>query len=239
MSARTSDLLRMAADIPKDPKDLAQEDKDALDLLASEAKEFEKDAEIDRILKAFRLDAYAVLDLNPGVPDSDIKNTYRKKSLLIHPDKTRNPQAPDAFDRLKKAQTELMDEKHRARLDESIADARMLLIRENKWTVDSPELKTPEFAAKWRIKAREVLIDDEHRRRRQLKAQMQEEGREQKRQEEEIDERKRKRQHEQDWEATRDQRIDSWRQFAKGKSGSSGGGEDGGKKKKKKLKPIG
>lgn len=32
----------MAADIPKDPKDLAQEDKDALDLLASEAKEFEK-----------------------------------------------------------------------------------------------------------------------------------------------------------------------------------------------------
>ncbi|KAK6196820.1 hypothetical protein LQW54_011135 [Pestalotiopsis sp. IQ-011] len=225
----------MAADIPKDPKDLAQEDKDALDLLASEAKEFEK-AKIDRILKAFRLDAYAVLDLNPGVPESDIKMTYRKKSLLIHPDKTRNPQAPDAFDRLKKAQTELMDEKHRARLDESIADARMLLLREHKWTVDSPELKTPDFAAKWRVKTREVLIDDEHRRRRQVKAQMQEEGREQRRQDEEIDERKRKRQHDQDWEATREQRIDSWRQFAKGKGG---GGEDGGKKKKKKLKPIG
>ncbi|KAJ3508793.1 hypothetical protein NM208_g15769 [Fusarium decemcellulare] len=92
----------------KDPK----EDKDALDALEAEAKEFDKDAEIDRILKAFRLDAYAVLDLQPGVPDSDIKITYRKKSLLIHPDKTKNPQAPDAFDRLKKAQTELMDEKH-------------------------------------------------------------------------------------------------------------------------------
>ncbi|KAF6809792.1 J domain-containing protein spf31 [Colletotrichum sojae] len=208
-----------------------KEEKDALDALELEAKEFDKDAEIDRILKAFRLDAYAVLDLQPGVPESDIKITYRKKSLLIHPDKTKNPLAPDAFDRLKKAQTELMDEKHRERLDEAIADARMLLIRENKWTVDSPELKTPEFAKKWRDKSREVLIDNEHRRRRQVKAQMQEEGREQRREDEETEQRKRKRQHEQDWEATRDQRIDSWRQFQKGKSG------DG--KKKKKMKPIG
>jgi DnaJ family protein C protein 8 len=193
-----------------------------------------QDAEIDRILQAFRLDAYAVLDLQPGVAESDIKMCYRKKSLLIHPDKTKNPRAPDAFDRLKKAQTELMDEKHRERLDEAIADARMLLIRENKWTVDSPELKTEEFAKKWRDKAREVLVDNEHRRRRQMKAQMQEEGREQKKQEQEVEERKRKRQHDQDWEATRDERISSWRQFQKGKSGD--GSE---KKKKKKLKPIG
>ncbi|KAI1481599.1 DnaJ-domain-containing protein [Daldinia eschscholtzii] len=208
------------------------EDKDALDALEAESKEFDKDAEIDRILKAFRLDAYAVLDLNPGVPESDIKLAYRKKSLLIHPDKTKNPQAPEAFDRLKKAQTELMDEKHRERLDEAIADARMLLIRENKWTVDSPELKTEEFAKKWREKTREVLIDNELRRKRQMKAQMQEEGREQRKVDQELEERKRKRQHEQDWESTRDQRIDSWRQFQKSKSGDD-------KKKKKKLKPIG
>ncbi|KAI1127357.1 DnaJ domain-containing protein [Nemania abortiva] len=215
--------------------DILKDDKDALEFLEAESKEFDKDAEIDRILKAFRLDAYAVLDLQPGVPESDIKITYRKKSLLIHPDKTKNPQAPDAFDRLKKAQTELMDEKHRERLDEAIADARMLLIRENKWTVDSPELKTDEFAKKWRDKTREVLIENEMRRKRQMKAQMQEEGREQRKADDELEARKRKRQHEQDWEATRDQRIDSWRQFQKGKSS---GGDDG-KKKKKKLKPIG
>ena len=169
------------------------------------------------------------------MPDSDIKMCYRKKSLLIHPDKTKNPLAPDAFDRLKKAQTELMDEKHRERLDEAIADARMLLIRENKWTVDSPELKTEEFKKKWREKAKDVLIDNEHRRRRQMKAQLQEEGREQRKQHDEGEERKRKRQHEQDWEATRDVRISSWRQFQKG--GKSGGEPE--KKKKKKLKPIG
>ncbi|KAI1274166.1 DnaJ domain-containing protein [Xylaria sp. FL0933] len=223
----------------KEPE-IAKDDKDALDLLESEAKEFDK---ANRILRAFRLDAYAVLDLQPGVPESDIKITYRKKSLLIHPDKTKNPQAPEAFDRLKKAQTELMDEKHRERLDEAIADARMLLIRENKWTVDSPELKTEAFAKKWRDKTREVLIENEVRRKRQMKAQMQEEGREQRRADDELEARKRKRQHEQDWEATRDQRIDSWRQFQKGGKSSSGGvgGDEGGgsKKKKKKLKPIG
>lgn len=169
--------------------------------------------------------------MQPGVPDSDIKITYRKKSLLIHPDKTKNPLAPDAFDRLKKAQTELMDEKHRERLDEAIADARMLLMRENKWTPDSEELKTEDFRKMWRIKARDVLIDAEHRRRRQMKAQLQEEGREQRRTDAELEERKRKRQHEQDWESTRDERISSWRSFQKGQGGD--------KKKKKKLKPIG
>ncbi|KAK0629819.1 hypothetical protein B0T17DRAFT_615553 [Bombardia bombarda] len=215
--------------------DTPVDNRDALEVLESEAKEWDKDAEIDRILKAFRLNAYAVLGLKPGAPESDIKNLYRRKSLLIHPDKTKNPQAPDAFDRLKKAQTELMDEKHRQTLDEAIADARMLVIRENKWTVDSPEIKTPEFDKKWAEKTTVVLIDNEQRRRRQVKAQMQEEGREQRKVDEELEVRKRKRQHDEDWEATRDQRISSWRQFQKGKTG----GEGSDKKKKKKLKPIG
>lgn len=193
-------------------------------------------------------DRYAVLDLQPGVPASDIKAMYRKKSLLIHPDKCKNPLAPDAFDRLKKAQTELMDEKHRERLDEAIADARMLLLREQKLTVDSEELKTDLFARQWRDKAREVLVDNEQRRRRQVKAQMQEEGREQRKQDEEMEERKRKRQHDQDWEATRDERISSWRTFHKGKTtgtaaaAAAGGDDEPDKKKKKKvkkLKPIG
>jgi DnaJ family protein C protein 8 len=173
-----------------------------------------------------------VLDLQPGVAESDIKITYRKKSLLIHPDKTSNPRAPDAFDRLKKAQTELMDEKHRERLDSSIADARMLLIRERKWTVDSPELQSDEFRKAWREKTKQVLVDDELRRRKQMKVQMQEEGRQQKKEEEEIEERKRKRDHEKVWEETREQRIGSWRDFQKGKVGDE-------KKKKKKMKVLG
>ncbi|CAZ85266.1 unnamed protein product [Tuber melanosporum] len=204
-------------------------DKDILAELDREASDYLKDAEISRILNAFKLDAYAILDLKPGVPESDIKLQFRRKSLLIHPDKTKNPQAPDAFDRLKKAQGVLMDEKARTRLDEAIADARMLLIREKKWTVDNPELTGEEFAVEWREKTKFVLIESELRRRKQVKAQMAEEGREKRKADEEVEARKRKRENEIAWEETRDQRINSWRDFKKGEE----------KKKKKKAKPLG
>ncbi|KAK2733921.1 hypothetical protein FQN55_003110 [Onygenales sp. PD_40] len=214
---------------------MADDELEALDALDREASEFTKDAEIDRIRKAFQLDAYSVLDLQPGVTEKDIKIQYRKKSLLIHPDKTSNPAAPDAFDRLKKAQLTLLDEKGRSYLDECIADARRLLIREHKYTLDSPELKTEEFKKEWRKKTVEVLVEEEARRRRRLKAQMQEEGREKKKEEEEIEARKRKREEEKAWEESRDERIGSWRSWQKGK-GDKG---EGGGKKKKKMKVLG
>lgn len=199
------------------------------------------------ILKAFRLNAYAVLDLLPGVPESDIKICYRKKSLLIHPDKTSNPSAPDAFDRLKKAQLSLLDDKERAQLDEAIADARMLIIRERGWTVDSPELKEKQFLRHdWPEKVKYVLMDNEVRRRKQMKAQMQEEGRQQRKEDEEVEARKRKREHESKWEETREVRIGSWRDFQKAKGVSVGvpgvssaTTGDNEKKKKKKLKVLG
>lgn len=172
------------------------------------------------------------------MPDTDIKKCYRNKSLLIHPDKTKNPQAPDAFDRLAKAQQELLDEKTRERLDEAIADARMLLIRENKWTTSSPELKEAWFLPKWRERTKAVLVDNEMRRRRQMKAQMQEEGRQQKKEEEELAERKRKREKEVEWERTREERIGSWRDFQK-KAGGKGEDGAGAGKKKKKMKVLG
>lgn len=130
-----------------------------------------------------------------------------------------------------------MDEKARTRLDECIADARMLLMRERKLTVDSEEVKRPDkdFREAWRRKTVEVLVDNEARRRKQVKAQMQEEGREQKKQDEEVESRKRRRDHEQAWEQTRENRIGSWRDFQQGK-GPAG---DAGGKKKKKMKVLG
>lgn len=185
-------------------------------------------------MNAFKLDGYAVLDIQPGVPDSDIKKLYRSKSLLIHPDKSTNPQAPDAFDRLKKAQTQLLDEKERAKLDEAIADARYLIMRDRGLTKDDEEVKDPDddFKKAWREKTKWVIADNEFRRQRQMKAQLQEEGRQQRKDEEELTERKRKREHDQKWEASRDGRIDSWRDFQKGvKAGAP--------KKKAKMKTLG
>ncbi|GMG26857.1 unnamed protein product [Aspergillus oryzae] len=162
---------------------MSSDEQDALDALEREASDFVK----------------------PGVTESDIKVQYRKKSLLIHPDKTKNPAAPDAFDRLKKAHSTLMEEKSRTYLDECIADARRLLIREHKYTLDSPELKTEEFKKEWRQKTVHVLLDEEARRRRQAKAKLQEEGRERRKEEEEIEERKRKRDQDKAWEDSRDE----------------------------------
>lgn len=125
----------------------------------------------------------------------------------------------------------LLEEKQRKHLDECIADARQLLIRQHKYTVDSEELKTEEFKKEWRKKTVEVLVDSEARRRRQLKAQMQEEGREQAKEDAALEERKRKRDHEKSWEDTREKRIDSWRDFQKGGKKMDG--------KKKKMKVLG
>ena len=109
----------------------------------------------------------------------------------------------------------------------------MLLIRERKLTVDDEEVKDPDaaFVKAWKEKVKWVLADMEERRKRQMKAQMQEEGRQQRREEEELAERKRKREHEVDWEKTREQRIGSWREFQKKGEGAKG--------KKKKMKTLG
>jgi len=106
-------------------------------------------------------------------------------------------------------------------------------MRERKLSRDSEEVKNPDddFKTAWREMTKKVLVDDELRRRKQLKAQMQEEGRQQKKDEEELAERKRKREYDQDWEKTREQRIGSWREFQKGKTGEG--------KKKKKMKVLG
>jgi DnaJ family protein C protein 8 len=129
----------------------------------------------------------------------------------------------------------LLDEKLRAELDENVADARMLLMREKKLTADDEETRSEEFRKEWREKTIWVIRDNEMRKQRQMKAQMREEGRQQKKEDEEAAERKRKRDHDDAWEKSREQRIGSWRDFTQGKKPEP----EGGKKKKKKVKALG
>lgn len=121
-----------------------------------------------------------------------------------------------------------MDEKLRKGLDECIADARGLVLREG-----GKEEGSEEFLRAWRARTVAVIVEAEARRRRQVKVQMAEEGREMARVEREGEERKRKRDDERKWEDTREERIGSWRDFQKGESKKVEG------KKKKKLKVIG
>lgn len=200
-------------------------------MVMMQAKLRSQDREIERIMSSFILDPYSVLDIQPGVPPEEIKKVYRKKSLLIHPDKTKNRRASDAFDRLKKAEAELMDDKKRASLDNLIAAARKAVITEQKIDEknNSDILRSDRFWMDVREKTKKFLIDDELRRRKAKKLQMEQEGRERQEAENAANEAKRKREAEKEWEATREDRVHNWRNFSK----------TGPEKKKKKMKMLG
>ncbi|CAG8619839.1 3410_t:CDS:2 [Acaulospora colombiana] len=105
------------------------EDLDIDKYLATEASQLQKDQEVERILTAFKLNPFDILDLAPDCTEKDIKNAYRKKSLLIHPDKTKHPKAQEAFALLKKAEMELSNEKSRQFLLAIVEEAKHELRR--------------------------------------------------------------------------------------------------------------
>lgn len=77
-------------------------------VLRSLESEIGRDTEIKRILQCCPKDYFAILQINPlvGLDDlaQQLKKLYRRKSLLIHPDKTKNEDAPAAFSLLKRAE---------------------------------------------------------------------------------------------------------------------------------------
>ncbi|CEG67696.1 hypothetical protein CU097_010897 [Rhizopus azygosporus] len=92
----------------------------------------EKKVEVERVLSCFKLDPFQILELPYAKPDPKaIKMAYRKKSLMIHPDKVDHERAQDAFDLLKKAESELTDESRLKLLLTVIEEARVEVLREN------------------------------------------------------------------------------------------------------------
>ncbi|EJD06455.1 DnaJ-domain-containing protein [Fomitiporia mediterranea MF3/22] len=201
-------------------------------LLNREASALNRELEVERILKAFKLNPYEILDIDESIPTEQVKRRYRQLSLFIHPDKTPHKRAPEAFDLLKKAESELSDEKKRAEVDATVMQARNLLLREHKLPTNiedtDPRLKdlSPPFRTQLRLKCKEIMIDEEVRRRKAIKMNLANEGLEAQRQEAEQLAKKRKAEADKVWEETREERVGSWRNFASGS-----------KKKKQKTKP--
>ncbi|KAI8142356.1 hypothetical protein BJV82DRAFT_516770 [Fennellomyces sp. T-0311] len=174
---------------------------------------------------------------------------YRKKSLMIHPDKVKHDRAEEAFAMLKKAESELNDETRVKFLLSVIEEAKVEALRAHGYKVKTqvvasseeqekdeeptgrrktviesatvvdpdqyPFLKTQNGQQSVRAKVKDILIEMELRRRRQLKKEMEAEGAEARKVEEEAKTRKRQREEQKQWEATRDQRVNSWRDFQK------------------------
>ncbi|KAL9714392.1 DnaJ subfamily C member 8 [Leucoagaricus gongylophorus] len=190
-------------------------------LLNREASAFQREVEVERILKAFKLNPYDILDLEFSATPEDIKKKYRQLSLFIHPDKTPHARAPEAFDLLKKAESELSDKNKREELDAVIIQARIELLRTfnlpTSLTDSDPKLREvgdPPFKVRVRAKAKEMLIDEEVRRRKAIKLNLANEGLEARKKEDEVAAKKRKAEDDKVWEERREERVDTWRAFA-------------------------
>lgn len=209
---------------------LPERDSDVEQLLSREASAFQREMEVERILKAFRLNPYDTLDLDVSAKPEDIKRRYRQLSLFIHPDKTPHPRAPDAFDILKKAEAELSDTNKREELDAAIASARTTLLRSLSLPTsltdddarlrdlgDDPKMQAQGLTTPWKTmlkeKIKEVLIEEEVRRRKAVKMNLANEGLEARRKEEEVVSKKRKAEEDKAWEENREARVGSWRSF--------------------------
>ncbi|KAI8976455.1 hypothetical protein BDB01DRAFT_802923 [Pilobolus umbonatus] len=104
----------------------------------------EKELEIERVMGCFKLDPFAILELPYTKPDpKSIKVAYRKKSLMIHPDKVKHEKAQDAFALLKKAESELTDENRLKFLLTVIEEARVEVLRDNGFKVKTEVIVNP------------------------------------------------------------------------------------------------
>ncbi|ODV92355.1 hypothetical protein CANCADRAFT_85593 [Tortispora caseinolytica NRRL Y-17796] len=195
---------------------LSNADIDAL--LSSEASDFEKQKEVRRILTQFELDYYAILDIVPGFDDSKIKSLFRRKSLLVHPDKNPAEGAKEAFDRLNKAMEALKDNASVLSLESIYKEGLMQLYNDGKLsTTDYMKLSDPEVSLLRQVVGL-LLLEQEKSKAKKLKLQQKDELRKQMAEEELIKSASAEKSFQEKWEQTRQQRMGSWRQFRKSKS---------------------
>ncbi|KAK1282998.1 hypothetical protein QJS10_CPB22g01308 [Acorus calamus] len=199
----------------------------------AEVGEVERDNEVLRIMSCFKLNPFEHLNLPLNSAIDDVRKQYKKLSLMVHPDKCKHPQANEAFQALAKAQQLLLDPQEREYLlgqinsakEELRAKRKKQLKKDNaskiKSLVDEGKYEqqfeaSEEFQQQLKLKVREILTEQEWRRRKMKMRISEEEGRLKKDEEESKEMWKRKREHEEQWEGTRENRVSSWRDFMKG-----------------------
>ncbi|KAJ7274289.1 DnaJ-domain-containing protein [Mycena haematopus] len=204
-------------------------------LLSKTASSIASSEEVERMLKSFKLNPFDILDIDESSTPEEIKKRYKQLSLMIHPDKNPHPRAPEAFDLLKKAESELSDEAKRENIDAIIAQSRSLILKSLSLPPTTPSTDPalrrldPSFKVRMRAQIKELLIEEELRRRKAIKMNLANEGLEARMKDEEVAGKKRKAESDKVWEDTREQRVDSWRSFSK----------DSKKKKKTKVTLLG
>ncbi|KAI8821617.1 uncharacterized protein EV422DRAFT_556337 [Fimicolochytrium jonesii] len=204
------------------------DDFDVDTFLRLESTGFNQDKEVERILKlhATTKNPLEILEhplsvyITLNIDERATRVAFRKKSLLLHPDKCKHPRAQESFDILKKAETEVMDDEKRKSLLSFLRDSRDAVLRRQgiQGPVDEQEprwqemMKDDKLCNVIKLEMRRLFTEDEGRLRLRMKNEFDRRATEA---EEKLLERKRKAEHDKLWEETRDARVGSWRNFVK------------------------
>ena len=189
----------------------------------AEQNAFLQQLEIDRILTvAFRMNPYDILDVPTRADEKTIQRVFRRKSLLIHPDKVQhdNERAHEAFGMLQQASTDLLDEGRRQNIDSVVRSAERLALHELNLAndIDMDDVPQEETSGRlanlmpsWQERVRECvkhfLVDDEVRKRRARRMRQEAEILARLHREEAEEELRRRSEPDTRWEDTRETRV--------------------------------
>jgi len=211
------------ASLNEDMKDLLSE---IQDISGTKNKDYQMtaDVQLERLLSKKYYNPYDVLLLKSEAADEEIKKAYRNFSVLVHPDKCKDPRAPDAFHVLEQAYKTLLDSEKRKIYQRVMREARERVEfdrnKENKRRKKAglPDLPGDTFDNEVRETCDRLFMEIEERKEHHSK--LEESQKQRKR--EELEERKAKEQikamTDEEWEKTRDDRVQSWRNFSSKKS---------------------
>jgi DnaJ family protein C protein 8 len=201
--------------------------------------------QIDRLLRPgstyFNLNPFEVLQVDSDVPLDEVKKKYKRLSILVHPDKNQDDaeRAQQAFEIINKAWKTLENEETRnkcldvieeakARTDHMISEKRKKLKREGKeQRVDEDEPENYKHAVY--VMTMKLFADMERKRRDLEQRDMEERKR---KREQEIEEEQKatiEKEWQKNFEESRQNRVNSWKAFQAGGSGST-------KNKNKKIR---
>lgn len=206
-------------------------------ILRIEESQLSRDKEIERIIAGSEHDYFSLLTVNPiGLSTDEIikkvKNVYRKKALLIHPDKTTNPLASTAFDRLKKAEQILSSTEDNDDKQNFNQKQRLMAIYDDVNGTSPPDSDWNSGTnIKIRKRVSDILLQEIKQDDIEKLYQKREEQLKKDEIKSELDKRITKRKLDAKWEDDRDQRVENWRKFTTKVEKK----QDKNKKKKKKV----
>ncbi|XP_059473017.1 dnaJ homolog subfamily C member 8 [Neocloeon triangulifer] len=196
--------------------------------------------QIERLMRPgssyFNLNPFEVLQVDPETSLDDIKKKYKRLSILVHPDKNQDDaeRAQEAFEVVNRSWKILENELSRARCMEIVEEAKgrtdlALEERRKKEKKDGKEFVEPspeEYKRQVYVLTMKLFADMERKRRDLDKRDMEERKRKREQEIEAEEKAKTDKEWQQNFEESRQNRVESWKTF-----------QAGGKKKKSSSEP--